>query len=111
VRPRIYRRITFKYQEAGAILGETYRLQNGIGYGDLWADFDFDGEEFIVELPFEQLLFERLTDLETGLLTDNVLVGESITRELQPYVGAPMLFYATGDFIVADRRRGCYWIH
>ena len=102
VRPPIYRRITFKYQEAGAILGETYRLQNGIGYGDLWADFDFDGEDFVVELPFEQLLFERLTDLETGLLTDNVLVGEAITRELQPYVGAPMLFYATGEFTVAE---------
>ena len=102
VRPEIYRRITFKYQEAGAILGETYFLQNGIGYGDLWSDFDFDGEEFIVELPFEQLLFERLTDLETGLLTDKVLVGQSITRELEPYVGAPMLFYATGDFSVGD---------
>ena len=100
VRPEIYRRIQFKYQEAGAILGATYLLQNGVGYGDLRADFDFDGEEFIVELPFEQLLFERLTDLETGLLTDSVLVGEAITRELEPYVGAPMLFYATGEFEV-----------
>ena len=102
VRPEIYRRIQFKYQEAGAILGATYLLENGVGYGDLRADFDFDGEEFIVELPFEQLLFERLTDLETGLLTDKVLVGESITRELEPYVGAPMLFYATGDFSVGE---------
>jgi hypothetical protein len=100
IRPEIYRRIQFKYQEAGAILGATYLLQNGVGYGDLRADFDFDGEEFIVELPFEQLLFERLTDLETGLLTDSVLVGEAITRELEPYVGAPMLFYATGEFEV-----------
>jgi hypothetical protein len=100
MRPEIYRRIQFKYQEAGAILGATYLLQNGVGYGDLRADFDFDGEEFIVELPFEQLLFERLTDLETGLLTDSVLVGEAITRELEPYVGAPMLFYATGEFEV-----------
>jgi hypothetical protein len=100
VRPEIYRRIQFKYQEAGAILGATYLLENGVGYGDLRADFDFDGEEFIVELPFEQLLFERLTDLETGLLTDSVLVGEAITRELEPYVGAPMLFYATGEFEV-----------
>jgi hypothetical protein len=100
IRPEIYRRIQFKYQEAGAILGATYLLENGVGYGDLRADFDFDGEEFIVELPFEQLLFERLTDLETGLLTDSVLVGEAITRELEPYVGAPMLFYATGEFEV-----------
>jgi len=98
VRPEIYRRIQFKYQEAGAILGEEYRLQNGVGYGDLRADFDFDGEEFEVELPFEQLMWERLTDAETGLITDKILVGKSIDRNLEPYIGAPMLFYATGEF-------------
>jgi hypothetical protein len=98
VRPEIYRRIQFKYQEAGAILGEEYRLQNGVGYGDLRADFDFDGEEFEVELPFEQLMWERLTDSETGLITDKILVGKSIDRNLEPYIGAPMLFYATGEF-------------
>jgi hypothetical protein len=98
IRPEIYRRIEFKYQEAGAILGATYLLQNGVGYGDLRADFDFDGEEFIVELPFEQLMWERLTNQETGAQTSKILVGKSIDRNLEPYVGAPMLFYATEQF-------------
>jgi len=98
VRPEIYRRIQFKYQEAGAILGATYLLQNGVGYGDLRADFNFDGEEFVVELPFEQLMWELLTNSETGEPTEKILVGKSIDRNLEPYIGAPMLFYATERF-------------
>ena len=100
VRPEIYRRITFKYQEAGAILGATYLLQNGIGYGDLWSDFNFDGEEFLVELPFEQLMWERLTNQETGNITENILVAKCFDRTLESYVGAPMLFYATENFVL-----------
>ena len=98
LRPEIYRRIQFKYQEAGAILGEEYRLQNGVGYGDLRADFEFDGEEFEVELPFEQLMWERLQNVEFDYQTEKILVGKSIDRNLEPYVGAPMLFYATAEF-------------
>jgi len=100
VRPEIYRRIQFKYQEAGAILGEEYRLQNGVGYGDLRADFDFDGEEFVVELPFEQLMWERLTNQETGNLTEKILVAKCFDRNIESYVGAPMLFYATSEFVL-----------
>ena len=100
VRPEIYRRIQFKYQEAGAILGEEYRLQNGVGYGDLRADFEFDGEEFVVELPFEQLMWERLTNQETGDITEKILVAKCFDRNIEPYVGAPMLFYATYEFIL-----------
>jgi hypothetical protein len=104
VRPEIFRRIQFKYQDAGAILGEEYRLQNGVGYGDLRADFSFDGEEFVVELPFEQLMWERLTDAETGLITDKIIVGKSIDRNLESYVGSPMLFYATGNFELSEEQ-------
>lgn len=98
VRPEIYRRIQFKYQEAGAILGATYLLQNGVGYGDLRADFEFDGEEFVVELPFEQLMWERPQDEENNTQCEKILIGKSIDRNLESYVGAPMLFYATESF-------------
>ena len=66
------------------------------------VDFTFDGDEFLIELPFECPLFERLTDQDTGTLT-NVLVYKSITSEanedgtFNPYLGAPILFYAYFD--------------
>jgi len=95
-KPSLYRRINFSYNETGAILGEQYRLQNDIGYGDLRADFNFDGEEFKLEVGFDNMLFERLSDQDGGALT-TIGVGKSITRELEPYIGSPYIFYAAGN--------------
>jgi hypothetical protein len=101
-RPALYREIQFLYQETDQILGHTYKRIYGTGYGDLRAFFSFDGDEFNVELPFECPLFERLTDINTGTLT-NVLVYKSITNEanedgtFNPYLGAPVLFYGYFD--------------
>jgi hypothetical protein len=94
-RPPLYREIEFKYQETQQILGFQYQQTNNVGYGDLNVDFTFDGDEFLIELPFECPLFERLTDQDTGTLT-NVLVYKSITTEanedgtFNPYLGAPI---------------------
>ena len=105
-RPPLYREIEFKYQDTDQILGFNYRNTNNVGYGDLRNFFTFDGDEFIVELPFECPLFERLTNLNTGALT-NVLVYKSITNEANedgtynPYLGAPVVFYASyGDYFI-----------
>jgi len=95
-RTELYRRIEFKYNETEAILGEQYRLQNDIGYGDLRADFDFDGEEFDVEVGFDHMLFERLSNQNGGALT-TIGVGKSITREVEPYIGSPLIFYVAGQ--------------
>jgi hypothetical protein len=92
-KPQLYRRISFSYNETEAVLGEQYRLQNDIGYGDLRADFAFDGEEFEVEVGFDHMLFERLDDLNNGITTINV--GKSITREIEPYIGSPLIFYVS----------------
>lgn len=99
-RTPLYREIEFKYQETEQILGAQYRNTNNTGFGDLRAFFTFDGDEFIIETPFECPLFERLTDQNGGALT-NVLVYKSISNEIaddgvsfKPYLGAPILFYA-----------------
>jgi hypothetical protein len=102
-RPQLYREISFDYQDTEQILGYEYQRTNQVGFGDLNSFFSWDGEEFQIELPFECPLFERLTDIDTGDLT-NILVYKSQTREVdtaydnrfQPYVGAPILIY--GDF-------------
>jgi hypothetical protein len=101
-RPPLYREIEFKYQETEAIIGFQYLQTNKVGYGDLNVDFTFDGDEFLIELPFECPLFERLTDQRDGSLT-NVLVYKSITSEanedgiFNPYLGAPVVFYGYFD--------------
>ena len=100
-KPQLYRRINFAYNETEAILGEQYRLQNDVGYGDLQADFTFDGEEFDVEVGFDHMLFERLSNENNGLTT--IGVGKSITREIEPYIGAPLIFYLAGQIRGTDQ--------
>ena len=101
-RPPLYREIEFKYQETQAIIGFQYLQTNNVGFGDLNNTFSFDGEQFLIEVPFECPLFERLADLHTGVLT-NVLVYKSITSEanedgiFNPYLGAPVLYYGYFD--------------
>jgi hypothetical protein len=102
-RPSLYREIEFNYQDTDQILGAQYRNTNNTGFGDLRAFFNFDGEDFLVEVPFECPLFERLTDLNGGTLT-NVLVYKSITNEIaddgvsfKPYLGSPVVFYGYFD--------------
>lgn len=97
-RPELYKRVSFSFNETESILGEEYRLQNDIGYGDLRADFAFDGDEFEIEVSFDNMLFERLSDQVDGSLT-TINVGKSITREIEPSIGEPIIFYAAGHIL------------
>ena len=94
-RPELYKRIEFAYQETEAVVGDIFRNTSGggVGYGDLRADFTYDGGDFNVETTFEHLLFERLVDENDALQTD-FAVGKSIDKDLKPYVGEPYIFYA-----------------
>lgn len=95
-RPKLFKQIEFKHQETGQILGEQFRLNNGgIGYGDLRSTYDIDGTELKVETQFENLVFERLTDISNGDLT-NIQVGKSFDKTLEPYIGKPYIFYRSG---------------
>ena len=101
-RPPLYKEIEFKYQPTEQILGFQYQQTNDVGFGDLNTTFTFDGEELLIEVPFECPLFERLTDRHDDTLT-NVLVYKSITSDanedgtFNPYLGAPILFYGYFD--------------
>lgn len=95
-RPKLFKQIDFKHQNCDQILAEQFRLNNGgIGYGDLRSTYDIDGTELKVETQFENLVFERLTDISSGDLT-NIQVGKSIDKTLEPYIGKPFIFYRCG---------------
>ena len=94
-KPELYKRISFKYQEADSYPMRAYRDTNGgRGYGDLNADFTFDGGELVTESTFEIMRYQKLDDLNNG--TTNFLVGKSIDKEKDPYIGSPVIFYSSG---------------
>jgi hypothetical protein len=100
-KPELYRRLKLEHQLADSNLMRQHRLTSGdIGYGDLRADFTFDGGELTNQTTFELLRFDKLTDTNTGNSVD-FLVGKSIDKELEPYIGAPMIFYSNGTLDIS----------
>jgi hypothetical protein len=87
--------IEFKYQKAEAILGKQYFENNQIGYGDLKADFQIQGDELKMESKFENMMFERVVNNSTSVPTD-YQCGFAIDKSLAPVKTAPLVFYRNG---------------
>jgi len=94
-RPDVKKKIFYKYEKAEAILGDRYFQNNKIGYGDLKALFNIQGDDLEIDVPFENMLFERLARETDGTLTP-LQVGFAIDKELSPVKTAPLLFYRNG---------------
>lgn len=100
-KPDLYRRLKLEHQVADSVAMRQHRLQNGgVGYGDLRADFTFDGGELTNQTSFEILRFDKLVDANTGNSVD-FLIGKSIDKDLEPYIGAPMIFYSNGQLDIS----------
>jgi len=94
IKPELHRRISFNYQESGSYIEEAYRNANGgVGYGDLRADFTFDGSELSTETTFELMKYVKLEDLDTNTPV-TWICGKSIDKEIKPYIGEPVIFYS-----------------
>ena len=96
-RPKLFKNILFQHQKSGQILNEQFRNNQGgiLGYGDLQGIYQIDGAELKVQTEFENLMFSRLSDIDTGGIT-NVQVGLSLDKNTQPYIGKPYIFYKCG---------------
>ena len=82
-KPELYKRISLKYQESDTYEMRNHRLTNGgVGYGDIRADFTFDGGELTAQNAFEIMRYQKLDDLSNGIT--NFLVGKSIDKEGRP---------------------------
>lgn len=108
-RPVIYKTISFNYQKTENVLGATFRKTNDpedkIGYGDLKYEYDeIDSkDELKVELPFENMMFERLSVKPPSLSADsttNIIIGQSISdnndNTFSKNSSKPILFYDNG---------------
>ena len=85
-RVKLFQNISFKYQESENILNQAFRDLFSRNYGDVTAQFNYDGGDFNVELPFENMMQERFTGTD-------LQVGYTIDHSLNTYVPKPMILY------------------
>ncbi len=90
-RVKLFKKINFKYQESESFVNKNYFRTYNQQYGSLEYKFDYDGSEYVIESPFENLLFARSTD---G--TNYAILGYALNENYQAYTPKPCLFYFYG---------------
>ena len=78
-RPKLYKAISFEYEKSKAFLNENFEGTNARSYGNLSLTMPYDGKDFKVKLPFENMLFTKFTgtDLQVSYAIDNAVGGNS----------------------------------
>ena len=86
--------VDFEYEDPETILAQRFELLNNQKYGELNYRVDVSKKNiYQIKLPFSQMLFERLFNVGLTNSGTDIQVGTSIDEELQPSIGAPLIFY------------------
>ena len=97
-RSTIFKEISFSFQEPQTILAEQFAKTNSTPYGDLETKLKnadgtaLDGEEFEIEVDFEQMIYEKLFNLNDDTPT-NIVYGLSLDNGLSETTPEAHLFY------------------
>ena len=83
-----YNKVKFEHEKSQSYTNIKFAGDNGREYGYLSQDFDADGGEYNIKLPFETLLFSKLS----GTLQ----AGYSIKTDLKAYIPKPVIIYDYG---------------
>lgn len=82
----LYKKLSFKYQESKAAVSKDFELRTGKPYGNLEANFQYDGDEYTIDVPFENLVQSLYTNT-------NLQVGLCLDENYNSYIPKPILFY------------------
>jgi hypothetical protein len=83
----LYKKISFKYQDSECVLNKYFSQTFSKAYGDTTYQYNYDGGEFVIEVPFENLLQQKFNG------TQVLQVGYSLNSEFAPYIPKPVLLY------------------
>jgi hypothetical protein len=98
-RVKLYKKIAFKFQESNSLMNKAFFEQGLKEYGNTEYQYPYDGGEFSIEVPFENLLFNQFT--HSGTPT-GLQVGYSLDSSFSPYIPKPCLLYKYGGVNLAN---------
>ena len=84
----LYKRLDFSYEESKSFNNVLYKESLSREYGNLNNGFEYDGGEFNIKLPFENLRFEKF-------VSTNLTVAYTLEEQpdYKPYNPKPILLY------------------
>ena len=87
-----YKKMDFKFKSKESFLVQFSDEIQGVPFAEEdFGDNRFDGGTYTVELPFEKMMYERLTDTDDDSLT---LIGQGafLNKQFEPTIGEPLIF-------------------
>lgn len=88
-RIKTYKKIDFSFEKSESFMNKNFFDNTSRDYGNLSYNFNTDGSDYAIKLPFENILFNKFTN--------NVLqVGYSLNRTFQTYIPKPVILYKLG---------------
>jgi hypothetical protein len=94
-RIKLYKKIAFKYQQSESFVNRQFFKLANSEYGNTEYQFAYDGDEYNIEVPFENLLFTRAE--KTGDPTRYAIFGYCLNENYQAYTPKPILLYLYGQ--------------
>ena len=96
---KVIKEIDYKFSEPQTLLALQFENQNTVSYGDELLEItgdngeEIDGDTEPYELPFEQVVYERLTDT-AGVDDINIQYGLIADESIEPIVIKPHLHFS-----------------
>jgi len=90
----IYKKIAFNYEQSESFVNRNYFAISNSEYGNTENNFSYDGGEFVVQAPFENLQFARAEDNDTPV--HYAILGYNLDKNYQAYIPKPTLLYLYG---------------
>jgi hypothetical protein len=98
-RVKLYKKIGFAFEQSNSLMNKAYFEQGLKEYGNTEYQYPYDGGEFTIKVPFENLLFNQFT--HSGTPT-GLQVGYALDQAYAPYIPKPCLLYKYGSVNIAQ---------
>jgi hypothetical protein len=90
----LYKQIAFKYKESKSFVNKNFLSTFNREYGNLDYSFEYDGSEFKIELPFENIQFTELQHITSN---SGLFCAFTLDEKYSPYVPELALMYFSGE--------------
>jgi len=96
---KLLNRINYQFSDPKTILNNEFKEQNNLGYGDLKFDVKdengnlIEGGTLDFKLPFEQILYEKIIDINDSTFDTNIQYGLILDKELKKVEIKPHIHY------------------
>jgi hypothetical protein len=86
----LYKNVSFSYQKSESFINRQF-ASSGKEYGDISTNYPYDGGDYNISVPFENLNFNRFsnTPLQVGFCL-------TPSPDFKPYIPKPILLYYNG---------------